>query len=283
MRPAAVSERCGRRPVTAGGAAAEAAGLQPGAPINPPADRSSLAASLQAPAVSRHGSQGQSADAEYLACSTGGRPGRPAHIRHARSSRWRPAIGRRLPGRQAPPPSARRAAACTRAARRPLRPHLCRQRPQPEQPLGVPPGGVVAPAAHLRPRPTAAAGRVERARAPVAAHPAHLRSSPRCFARNRRTLTRPRRRPRRCPTTPATTTRRALVLPSRCTPPRLHPGEPLPPPAAHRRRCLPCRAPLAQLALYGLFKQATVGDNTTSRPGIFDPKGAWVCGAGSVG
>jgi diazepam-binding inhibitor (GABA receptor modulator, acyl-CoA-binding protein) len=28
-----------------------------------------------------------------------------------------------------------------------------------------------------------------------------------------------------------------------------------------------------RLALYGLFKQATVGDNTTSKPGIFDPKG----------
>ncbi|EFN56877.1 hypothetical protein CHLNCDRAFT_144518 [Chlorella variabilis] len=28
-----------------------------------------------------------------------------------------------------------------------------------------------------------------------------------------------------------------------------------------------------KLSLYGLFKQATVGDNTTSRPGIFEPKG----------
>lgn len=28
-----------------------------------------------------------------------------------------------------------------------------------------------------------------------------------------------------------------------------------------------------KLALYGLFKQATVGDNTTARPGLFDPKG----------
>jgi len=27
------------------------------------------------------------------------------------------------------------------------------------------------------------------------------------------------------------------------------------------------------LALYGLFKQATVGDCNTSKPGIFDPKG----------
>ncbi|CAG9330465.1 unnamed protein product [Blepharisma stoltei] len=27
------------------------------------------------------------------------------------------------------------------------------------------------------------------------------------------------------------------------------------------------------LALYGLFKQATVGDVNTSRPGMFDPKG----------
>lgn len=28
-----------------------------------------------------------------------------------------------------------------------------------------------------------------------------------------------------------------------------------------------------KLALYGLFKQATIGDVNTSRPGIFDPKG----------
>jgi diazepam-binding inhibitor (GABA receptor modulating acyl-CoA-binding protein) len=28
-----------------------------------------------------------------------------------------------------------------------------------------------------------------------------------------------------------------------------------------------------KLALYGLFKQASVGDNTTDRPGFFDPKG----------
>lgn len=28
-----------------------------------------------------------------------------------------------------------------------------------------------------------------------------------------------------------------------------------------------------KLALYGLFKQATVGDNTTNKPGIFDQKG----------
>ncbi|KAF9213123.1 Acyl-CoA-binding domain-containing protein 1 [Podila verticillata] len=27
------------------------------------------------------------------------------------------------------------------------------------------------------------------------------------------------------------------------------------------------------LKLYGLFKQATVGNNTTARPGMFDPKG----------
>ena len=27
------------------------------------------------------------------------------------------------------------------------------------------------------------------------------------------------------------------------------------------------------LCRYGLFKQATTGDNSTSRPGIFDPKG----------
>ncbi|KAF9929673.1 hypothetical protein FBU30_001303 [Linnemannia zychae] len=27
------------------------------------------------------------------------------------------------------------------------------------------------------------------------------------------------------------------------------------------------------LALYGLYKQATVGPNTTSKPGLFDPKG----------
>ncbi len=28
-----------------------------------------------------------------------------------------------------------------------------------------------------------------------------------------------------------------------------------------------------KLALYGLFKQATVGDNTTSKPGFLDQKG----------
>ena len=31
--------------------------------------------------------------------------------------------------------------------------------------------------------------------------------------------------------------------------------------------------PAALRCRYGLFKQATVGDNSTSRPGIFDPKG----------
>ncbi|KAF6011035.1 hypothetical protein HII12_002628 [Brettanomyces bruxellensis] len=29
------------------------------------------------------------------------------------------------------------------------------------------------------------------------------------------------------------------------------------------------------LELYGLFKQATVGDNTTERPGVFDFKGKY--------
>ena len=27
------------------------------------------------------------------------------------------------------------------------------------------------------------------------------------------------------------------------------------------------------LTIYGLYKQATMGDNNTSRPGMFDPKG----------
>ncbi|KAG2223632.1 hypothetical protein INT45_009991 [Circinella minor] len=31
----------------------------------------------------------------------------------------------------------------------------------------------------------------------------------------------------------------------------------------------------ALLKLYGLFKQATVGDNTTSKPGMFDMKGKY--------
>lgn len=35
----------------------------------------------------------------------------------------------------------------------------------------------------------------------------------------------------------------------------------------------PTRHPSTQLALYALFKQGTVGDINTSRPGIFDPKG----------
>ncbi|GEQ66745.1 hypothetical protein JCM33374_g408 [Metschnikowia sp. JCM 33374] len=29
------------------------------------------------------------------------------------------------------------------------------------------------------------------------------------------------------------------------------------------------------LSLYGLYKQATVGDNTTSKPGVFDLKGKY--------
>ncbi|KAF9356346.1 hypothetical protein BGX26_005384 [Mortierella sp. AD094] len=29
------------------------------------------------------------------------------------------------------------------------------------------------------------------------------------------------------------------------------------------------------LKLYGLFKQATIGDNTTAAPGMFDPKGKY--------
>ena len=42
------------------------------------------------------------------------------------------------------------------------------------------------------------------------------------------------------------------------------------------------------LALYGLFKQATVGDNTNKRPGAFDFKGrakhdAWLKCAGQPG
>lgn len=31
----------------------------------------------------------------------------------------------------------------------------------------------------------------------------------------------------------------------------------------------------ALLKLYGLYKQATVGDNTTSKPGVFDLKGKY--------
>ena len=30
-----------------------------------------------------------------------------------------------------------------------------------------------------------------------------------------------------------------------------------------------------QLKLYGLFKQGTLGDNTTARPGMFDQKGRY--------
>ncbi|GAA5948013.1 hypothetical protein JCM10213_007020 [Rhodosporidiobolus nylandii] len=30
-----------------------------------------------------------------------------------------------------------------------------------------------------------------------------------------------------------------------------------------------------KLALYGLYKTATVGENTTSRPGVFDLSGRW--------
>ncbi|KAI8051139.1 acyl-CoA-binding protein-like protein [Syncephalis plumigaleata] len=31
----------------------------------------------------------------------------------------------------------------------------------------------------------------------------------------------------------------------------------------------------SKLKLYGLFKQATVGDNETARPGLFDPAGKY--------
>ena len=39
------------------------------------------------------------------------------------------------------------------------------------------------------------------------------------------------------------------------------------------------------LELYGLFKQATIGDNTTSKPGMFDMKGQfkWKAWKGKAG
>jgi diazepam-binding inhibitor (GABA receptor modulating acyl-CoA-binding protein) len=30
-----------------------------------------------------------------------------------------------------------------------------------------------------------------------------------------------------------------------------------------------------QLAFYGLYKQANIGDNNTSKPGFYDPKGKY--------
>eukprot|EP00894_Picocystis_sp_ML_P001369 jgi/Pico_ML_1/51886/g18.t1 len=44
--------------------------------------------------------------------------------------------------------------------------------------------------------------------------------------------------------------------------------------AAEEAKTLPADLPNEEkLALYGLFKQATVGDCDTSKPNIFDPKG----------
>ncbi|KAI7906574.1 acyl-CoA-binding protein [Cokeromyces recurvatus] len=39
----------------------------------------------------------------------------------------------------------------------------------------------------------------------------------------------------------------------------------------HKLSSTPSQSTL--LELYGLFKQVTVGDNETSKPGVFDPKG----------
>ena len=43
--------------------------------------------------------------------------------------------------------------------------------------------------------------------------------------------------------------------------------------AVQKSKTLPSQSPAVLLELYGLFKQATSGDVSGDRPGLFDPRG----------
>ncbi len=43
--------------------------------------------------------------------------------------------------------------------------------------------------------------------------------------------------------------------------------------AVQKSKTLPSQSPAVLLELYGLFKQATSGDVSSDRPGMFDPRG----------